>query len=64
MFERPGAVLLTPPGWDEPGPQDLGDWEPIPAEVWAEVERSLPDWPDHGLSFGDEPVDEALRLPL
>ncbi|HVW79534.1 MAG TPA: DUF222 domain-containing protein [Mycobacteriales bacterium] len=64
MFDARGAVLLTPPWWDEPDPPDLGDWEPIPQEVWEEIERTAPDWMDGGLAFSDQPVDDACRLPL
>ncbi|HVU62321.1 MAG TPA: DUF222 domain-containing protein [Mycobacteriales bacterium] len=64
MFDCRGAVLLTPPGWDEPDPPDLGDWEPIPMELLDELDRTAPDWNDGGLAFADQPVDQACRLPL
>ncbi len=61
----PGAVLLNPPGWDEPDPPDWGDWEPIPDEVWRECQRAIPEWADEGdIPFLDKPVEEAVRLPL
>ncbi len=65
MFDSRGAVLLTPPGWDEPDPADLGDWEPIPAEVWSELNDLIPFWADSGdIPLNDCPVREAVELPL
>ncbi|HEX3707214.1 MAG TPA: DUF222 domain-containing protein, partial [Mycobacteriales bacterium] len=63
MFDSRGAVLLIPPGWDEPDPRDLGDWEPIPDEAWAELNQTPPDVLA-GMGFHDQPVDEACQLPL
>jgi hypothetical protein len=62
----PGAVLLNPPGWDEPDPTDWGDWEPVPEEVWRECQNAVPFYADEegDIPFLDKPVDEALRLPL
>jgi hypothetical protein len=65
VFDSRGAVLLTPPGWDEPAPPDYGDWEPIPAEVWAELEAAVPFWADGGdIPFADKPIEDAMRAPL
>ncbi|HWC35868.1 MAG TPA: hypothetical protein VG650_13710, partial [Mycobacteriales bacterium] len=65
MFDTRGAVLLTPPGWDEPDPPDLGDWEPIPEELWHEARKAAPGWVEDGaMAFADEPIDDAMRLPL
>ncbi|MGN6475176.1 MAG: DUF222 domain-containing protein [Mycobacteriales bacterium] len=65
MFDQRRAVLLTPPGWDEPDPPDLGDWQPIPDEVWNELPDLIPFWADEaGISINDDPVREACDLPL
>jgi hypothetical protein len=65
MFDCRGAVLLTPPGWDEPDPPDLGDWEPIPEEVWKELEGAIPHWADNAdIPFADKPIEDAMRAPL
>src|SRR4051794_1651603 len=65
MFESLGAVLLTPPGWGEPDPPDLGDWEPIPDEIWKELEAAIPFWAgDSDIPFADRPIDEAIKAPL
>ncbi len=65
MFDSRGAVLLTPPGWDEPDPADVGDWEPIPARVWAELDSLIPLWASEGdIPFADKPIDDAMRAPL
>ncbi|HVX68695.1 MAG TPA: DUF222 domain-containing protein [Mycobacteriales bacterium] len=65
MFDCRGGVLLTPPGWNDPDPPDLGDWEPIPDEVWRELDAAIPFWADEGdIPFADKPIDEALKAPL
>ena len=57
--------MLYPPGWDDPDPPDLGDYEPVPDEVWREFHRTVPCWDDWAhIPALDKPVEEAVELPL
>jgi hypothetical protein len=57
MVELDGEAELDPP--------DFGDWEPIPAEVWKELDTLIPFWAAAGdLSPADQPVQMAMTTPL
>lgn len=46
-------------------PADTGDWEPIPAELWAELDELIPRWAADGdIPPSDKPVDMAMTTPL